>query len=633
MEKIKTAPKANIRKRKMPLNRLGPRPPATATVGSGVADSTSLTTHSNFQGKKVNAAGQQQSVNFLPAGDVQRSAHTFASVQESVKSRNVVAPSTDQNQPASPHDDKNISHDDYVDMTSYEEMAAPTDDYEDMTPYEEMAAPTDDYEDMGSSPSHDYEAIDTTHNYDEILFSKNEQTIPSHDYEAIDTTHNYDEIPFSKNEQTIPSHDYEDMTPYEEIASPADDYEDMTPYEEITSPADDYMDMAPYEEMTAPTDDYEDMTPYEEIASPADDYEDMGSSPSHDYEAIDTTHNYDEIPFSKNEQTIPSHDYVDMTPYEEITSPADDYVDMNLSSEEGIKEASSANDYEEINPLPENSYVEMRSVVNSPKSNRARQQRSELLKMQKLTSECGDYIKELQGDFQKITQCMTQPRTASADDMTVMTKSLIPQHVNCINDYAKAVQSTLRSGRYSLEQKLYLEEANSRLSTMRAELLEAQGVIGEALKAKNFSTQAPSNYADMKVKEESTIGNLIKTQTEILAIYRDIDKIRYSINDLSDASFSLHNQEEEGHRQILACQRGLVRIKSKLPICIANIRKAMDKINDYETQIKEKPIASGVQRTLRERRYTMRLAKHLETQLININHTISASWQELKNRF
>ena len=592
----------------MPLNRLGPRPPAATTVGRGVADSTSLTTQSNFQGKKVSAAGQQQSANFLPAGDVQRSAHTFAAVQESVTNRNIVAPSADQNQPAAAPGDKNISHDDYIDMTLYEELTPSADDYVDMTSYEDMIAPTDDYVDMESPPPHDYEAIDTTHNYDEIPFSKNEQTIPSHDYvdmtpyeeitppaddyedmessppphnyEAIDTTHNYDEIPFSKNEQTIPSHDYVDMTPYEEITPPADDYVDMTPYEEIASPADDYVDMTPYEEITPPAD-----------------------------------------------------DYVAMTPYEEITPPADDYVDMNLSSEGGIKEAASANDYEEINPLPENSYVEMRSVVNSPKSNRARQQRSELPKMQKLTSECGDYIKELQGDFQKITQCMTQPRTTSADDMTVMTKSLIPQHVNCINDYTKAVQSTLRSGRYSLEQKLYLEEANTRLSTMRAKLLEAQGVIGEALKAKNFSTQAPSNYADMKVKEESTIGQLIKTQSEILEIYRDIDKIRYSIDDLSYAPFSLRDQEQEGHHQILAYQRGLVRIKSKLPICIANIRKAMDTINDYETQIKEKPMTSGVQRTLRERRYTMRLAKHLETQLININNTISDSWQELKVRF
>ena len=514
----------------MSIPRLIPNKPPVSSTDS-TTPSSSVSTDTNFQGRNVSVAGQQQSPSFLPVDDRQHATHILPSKSGYMSARNITTSKTDSNQISESHDYEQIPDHDY------DEIKPTSNDYEDTTP-----KPND---------------------YLEII-------PPSNDYEEIDS----------------PSDDYEDMgqqpTDYEDMGPQPTDYEDMGPqptdYEDMGPQPTDYEDMGPqptnYEDMGPQPTDYEDMTPQ------PNDYEEI--TPPNDYEEIDSGHVYDEIPANSK------HISTDST------------------------------------------YLATRSVVDSPETAQPTLKHSELKRIRQTSSECADYIKELKGDLQKAMQCVKNLETTSKNDMVALRNYVIPQHVNCIGDYSKAVQTLLNSGRHAPAQRRYLEESSRQLAVVRVKLLETQGIIGEAIQAKNFSTEAGNGYANLTTERESPAGQLMATQSKIMDIHKNSGEIKSRVKDLGNMTSPSGSRGEAVLREISACRRDVVGLKSELAQCIAEIKTAMDTINSYEARIKEQPDSSGTQRTLRERRYTMRLSRRLETQARNINGTLTDSWQQLQ---
>ncbi len=368
-------------------------------------------------------------------------------------------------------------------------------------------------------------------------------------------------------------------------------------YEEVGLPPEDE-----YVEMRPPSDDYEEMNPssenYVNAAAPGNDYEEVG------------------LP--------PEDEYVEMRP------PSDDYEEMNPSSENYVNVAASGNDYEEVGSPPEDEYVEMRSVVDSSKASRARLSRFETLKIRQLGSECGDYVREVTGDLQKMTQCANNLSASSQSDISAFQNYLIPQHLNCINEYTRAIQILLKAHKYEPAQRKNLQTARNQLSALRNKLLLMRDIMGTAIHDKNFSTTAASNYADLRAERKSPARQVMKAQSRIVEIHRFVDEVKYRVNYLASFPSGPRVKAKEEIDEISFCQKSLVQAKAALPKPISDIKKAMDKVNDYEERAKEQPLTDGKQLTLRERRYTMHLANRLEGRVKRINNTIASSWDKLE---
>ena len=355
------------------------------------------------------------------------------------------------------------------------------------------------------------------------------------------------------------------------------------------------------------------------------------TSEAHDYEEMSPSgENY------VNVVPSPSDNYEEMRPsvenYVNVTPPSsDDYEEMRPLGENDVNAASSEHDYEEINFPAKKSYKAARSVVDSPKTNQIKLKRSELIRMKQLGAECGDYMKELAGDLQKVTDCRKNLAATSKNDILALKDYVIPQHIRCVGDYSKALQTLSILKQQPPGQRKYFREANAQLNTMRAKLLETQGFLQDAIKNKNFSTEAASNYVGLRTEQESPANQLMKVQSEILEIHRGVEEIKYRTHYLGgDDKFIMGNRGEEVLAEIDACRHDLVALKAGLPQCLSEIKQAMDTINDYEARIREQPPAAGEQRTLRERRYTMHLANRLEDHIKGITKTIAESGAKLK---
>ena len=409
----------------------------------------------------------------------------------------------------------------------------------------------------------------------------------------------------SENESQVSEvHDYEDVGlpshDYEEIGLPSHDYEEMNPSSE------NHVNMAAsgndYEEVGLPPEDE-----YVEMRPPSDDYEEMNPS----------SENYVNMAASGND-------------YEEVGPPPDDYEEMNPSSENYVNMAASGNDYEEVGLPPEDEYVEMRAVVDSPKASRARLSRFETLKIRQLGSECGDYVREVTGDLQRMTQCANNLSASSQSDISAFQSYLIPQHLNCINEYTRAIQILLKAHKYDPDQRKSLQTARNQLSALRNKLILMRDIMGTAIHKKNFSTTAASNYADLRAERKSPARQVTKAQAQIVEIHRFVDEVKYRVNYLASFPSGPRVKEKEEIDEIAFCQKSLVQAKAALPKRLSDIKKAMDKVNDYEERAKEQPLTDGKQLTLRERRYTMHLANRLEARVKRINNTIASSWDKLE---
>ena len=595
----------------MPINRLGPKP--SVSSADRAAGAGSIATNANFQGRNVSVAGQQQLESFLPEGGAQHASHTFSSTNKYISARNITAASE-----ARDYEEMNPSNESYVNVApsarDYEEPRSSARDYEEprssARDYEEPRPSARDYEEPRPSARDYEEPRPSARDYEE-------PQLQGHDYEEPQLQgHDYEE-------PQLQGHDYEEPQlqahDYEEPQLQGHDYEEPQPlahdYEEPQLQARDYEEPQPsahdYEEPQPSAHDYEEPQPsahdYEEPQLQARDYEEPQPS-AHDYE----------------EPQLQARDY------EEPQPSAHDYEEITPTDENYINTAPSANDYEEMN-LPTDSYREMRSVVDSPKSNRARLKRSELIKMKQLGAECGNYMKEVTGDLQKMTYGMRNLATLPKDDILAFKDYVIPQHIKCASDYSKALQVLLKSGKYEPGQRKQLQQSNQQLVAMRAKLLEAQGVLEDAIQSKNFSTQAASNYADLKAEETSPANQLMQVQSQILDIHRAASEIRYRVNYLGgDSPPTGRKRGKEELVEIAACRNDLVALKTGLSQYLSEMKQAMDTINDYEARVREQPPAAGEQRTLRERRYTMHLANRLENRIKNINNMISDSWDKLK---
>ncbi len=434
-------------------------------------------------------------------------------------------------------------------------------------------------------------------------------TTASENQNQVSEAHDYEEI-------SPPSHDYEEVGPppgdeYVEMRPPSDDYEGMNPasenYVNAAASGNDYEEVGPppgdeYVEMRPPSDDYEEMNPasgnYVNAAASGNDYEEVGPPPG--------------------------DEYVEMRP------PSDDYEEMNPASENYVNTATSGNDYEEVGSPPEDEYVEMRSFVDSPKASRARLSRFETLKIRQLGSECGDYVKEVTGDLQKMTRCANNLSASSKSDVSAFYGYLIPQHLNCINEYTRAIQILLKTHQHEPEQRKNLQITRNQLSALRNKLMLMLDIMGTAMRDKNFSTEEASNYVDLKAERKSPARQVMKAQSQIMEIHRFVDEVKYRVNYLAGFPSGSRVKAREEIDEISFCQKSLVRARAALPKCLSDIKRAMHKVNDYEKQAKEQPVAAGKQLTLRERRYTMHLANRLEGRIKRINNTISSSWDKLE---
>ena len=357
---------------------------------------------------------------------------------------------------------------------------------------------------------------------------------------------------------------------------------------------------------------------YAEISSQSDDYEEMNPS-SEDYVNTAASGNdYEEVDLPTENE------------YAEISSPSDDYEEMNPSSEDYVNTAAAGNDYEKVGSPPEDEYVEMRSFVESPKASRARLSRFETLKIKQLGSECGDYVKEVTGDLQKMTRCANNLSVSSKNDISAFYSYLIPQHLNCINEYKRAIQILLKAHQHEPNQSKNFQIARNQLSALRNKLMLMLDIMGTAIHDKNFSTEAASNYADLKAERKSPARQVMKAQSQIMEIHRFVDEVKYRVNYLAGFPSGDRVKSEEETDEISFCRKSLVQAKAALPKCLSDIKKAMDKVNDYEERAKQQPTAAGKQLTLRERRYTMHLANRLEGRIKRISNTISSSWEKLE---
>ena len=442
--------------------------------------------------------------------------------------------------------------------------------------------------------------------------SKNQDQVSQHDYDEINTpAHDYDEI-------NTPAHDYDEInTPthdYDEINTPTHDYEEMG-----SSPQDEYVEMG-----APPQDEYVEMG-----APPQDEYVEMGAPPQDEYV----------------EMRLPSDDYEEMNPpsenyvnrgavgndYEEVGSPSqDDYEEMNPPSENYVNRGAVGNDYEEVGSSPQDEYVEMRSFVDSPKASRARLSRFETLKIRQLGSECGDYVKEVTSDLQKMTQCANNLSASSKSDISAFSNYLIPQHLNCINEYTRAIQILLKAHRHEPDQREHLQIARNQLNALRNKLTRMRDTMGNAIRDKNFSAEAAANYADLRAERKSPARQVIKAQSQIVGIHRFVDQVKYRVNYLASFPSGRRIKAKEETDEIAFCQKSLVQARAALPRCLSDIKKAMDKVNAYEQRVGEQSVDTGKQLTLRERRYTMHLANRLEGRVKRINNTISDSWDKLE---
>ena len=371
-------------------------------------------------------------------------------------------------------------------------------------------------------------------------------------------------------------------------------------------------------------------------------------SPSDDYDDISPlTYNDDELSSS-------------MQDIEELPSPSDNYDEMNPIKGVYVNVDPSGKDYQEVKLPPKNLYREMRSFVDLSKTRRLRLNRSfvdlsktrrsklnrsfvdlsktrqpklnrsELIRMNQLGVECGDYMKEVSDDSQKITDCMKNLSALSKNDILAFKDYVIPQHIKCLSDYGKALQFLLQLKKTKPDQRKYFQETNQQFDIIRVKLLEAQGVLRDAVQG-DFSAQATSNYVDLKAEEKSPASQLMKVQSQVLDIHRVAADIRYRVSYLGgDSPLTVRRRGKEELVEIAACQRDLLALKTELSQCLPKIKQAMDTINHYEVQIREQPPAGGEQRTLRERRYTMHLANQLENRIKGINDMIADSWDKLK---
>ena len=436
-----------------------------------------------------------------------------------------------------------------------------------------------------------------------------EQSAQEHDYDEISSlTYNDDEISLS-------------MQGHEGLLSSSDNNNEVNPLDDI------------YVDEISPS-----MQDPEGLPSPSDDYDDI--SP--------LTYNDDEL--SPSMQDI-----------EGLPSPSDDYDEMNPIKGAYVNVDPSRKDYQEVKLPPENLYREMRSFVDLPKTRRSKLNRSfvdlsktrrsklnrsfvdlsktrqpklnrsELIRMNQLGAECGNYMKEVSDDSQKITDCMKNLSALSKNDILALKDYVIPQHIKCLSDYGKALQFLLQLKKTKPDQRKYLQETNQQFDIIRVKLLEAQGVLRDAVQGENFSAQAASNYVDLKAEEKSSASQLMKVQSQVLDIHRVASDIRYRVSYLGgDSPLTVRRRGKEELVEIAACQRDLLALKTELSQCLPKIKQAMDTINHYEVQISEQPPAAGEQRTLRERRYTMHLANRLENRIKNINDMIADSWEKLK---
>ena len=483
----------------MPINRLGSRPPISSVDRTG--GSGTITTDTDFQGRSVSIAGQQQSESFLPVGDAQHSAYLFSSSNKYIAARNIATTSGNQDQ-VSQHD--------------YDEISSPAHDYEEMRP-----------------PAHDYEELKP----------------PMHDYEELGSS-------------------MEDE--YVEMSLPSDDYEEMNP------PSGNYVN----------------------TAASGHDYEEVGSPPQDEYV--------------------------------EMRSPSDDYEEMNPSSESYVNAAASGHDYEEVGSPPQDEYMEMRSFVDSPKASRAKLSRFETLKIRQLGSECGDYVKEVTSDLQRMTKCANNLSASSKSDISAFHNYLIPQHLNCINDYTRAIQILLKAHQHEPDQRERLQTARNQLSALRNKLRLMSDIMGKAIRDKNFSAEATSNYANLRAERKSPARQVMKARSQIIEIHRFVDEVKYRVNYLASFPSGRRIKAREETDEIAFCRKSLVQARAALPQPLSNIKKAMDKVNTYEERVKEQSADTEKQLTFRERRYTMHLANRLEGRVKRINNTISNSWDKLE---
>ena len=451
--------------------------------------------------------------------------------------------------------------------------------------------------------------------------SKNQgQVSQAHDYEEINLpVHDYEEV-------GPPTYDYEEMGPppqdeYVEMNLPSDDYEQMNP------PSENYVNAAAsgndYEEINMPTHDYEEIglpmeDEYVEMRLPSDDYEQM-NPPSESYVNMAASGNdYEEI------GSLSQDEYVEMR------SPSDDYEQMNPPSESYVNTAALGNDYEEVGPPQQDEYMEMRSFVDSPKASRARLSRFETLKIRQLGSECGDYVKEVTGDLQKMTRCANNLSASSKSDISAFHNYLIPQHLNCIKDYTRAIQILLKAHQHGPDQREHLQIARNQLTALRNKLTLMADVMGNAMRDKNFSTEATSNYANLRAEKKSPARQVMKARSQIIEIHRFVDEVKYRVNYLGSFPSGRRIKAREEIDEIAFCRKSLVQARAALPQPLSDIKKAMDKVNAYEERVKEQSADTAKQLTLRERRYTMHLANRLEGRVKRINNTISNSWDKLE---
>ena len=448
----------------------------------------------------------------------------------------------------------------------------------------------------------------------------NQDQVSQHDYEEINSpAHDYEEI-------KLPTHDYEEMRP------PTHDYEDMDSsmedeYVEMSLPSDDYEEMNPpsenYVNTAALGNDYEEVGPplqdeYVEMRSPSDDYEEMNPSSENYVNTAASENDYEEVGPPLQDE------------YVEMSSPSDDYEEMNPSSENYVNRAASENDYEEVGPPPQDEYMEMRSFVDSPKASRARLSRFETLKIRQLGSECGDYVKEVTGDLQKMTKCANNLSTSSKSDISAFHNYLIPQHLNCINDYTRAIQILLKAHQHEPDQRERLQIARNQLTALRNKLALMSDIMGNAMRDKNFSTEATSNYANIRAERKSPARQVMRARAQIIEIHRFVDELKYRVNYLASFPSGRRTKAKEETDEIAFCRKSLVQARAALPRPLSDIKKAMDRVNVYEERVKEQSTDTGEQLTLRERRYTMHLANRLEGRVKRINNTISNSWDKLE---
>ena len=288
------------------------------------------------------------------------------------------------------------------------------------------------------------------------------------------------------------------------------------------------------------------------------------------------------------------------------------------------------NDYEEVGSPPQDEYMEMRSFVESPKASRARLSRFETLKIRQLGSECADYVKEVTGDLQKMTKCANNLSASSKSDISAFSNYLIPQHLNCINEYTRAIQILLKAHRHEPSQREHLQIARNQLNALCNKLMRMRDIMGNAIRDKNFSAEAASNYADLRAERKSPTRQVMKAQAQIIGIHRFVDGVKYRVNYLASFPSGRRIKAKEETDEIAFCQKSLVQARAALPRCLADIKKAMDKVNAYEERVREQSADTGKQLTLRERRYTMHLANRLEGRVKRINNTISNSWDKLE---